>query len=335
MPGEYRAGIEAALLFDETDRGRIDVRGDDAAVFLHRILASDVRGLAVGRGQRSLLLSSKGKVLFDFDLFRTAEGATLSLPAGLAPALLSALDTYLFAESVKLEDTSAGYAPLALCGPLAADVVRSATGLEVPAEDHGWIRGRSGDLDLCVARVSVAGSPGCLVDAGAAAAPTLWTRMREAGARPAGLVVRDILRVEAGQALYGEDLDENVYPQEARLEDAFSLTKGCFIGQEVVAKIDTYGGLNKRLVGLKISHDDPVARGTRLFRDEDGERRDLGLITSWAYSFALDTGLALGFVKRRHQKPGTRFHVGDSAAIAEIVSIPVRSGAVPITGEFE
>lgn len=177
--------------------------------------------------------------------------------------------------------------------------------------------------------------PGCLLDAGAAAAPALWTRLREAGARPAGLVVRDILRVEAGQALYGEDLDENVYPQEARLEDAFSLTKGCFIGQEVVAKIDTYGGLNKRLVGLKVSHGDPVARGTRLFLDEDGERRDLGLITSWAYSFALDTGLALGFVKRKHQKPGTRFFLGESGATAEIVPIPVRSGAVPVTGEFE
>jgi folate-binding protein YgfZ len=157
----------------------------------------------------------------------------------------------------------------------------------------------------------------------------------EAGARPAGIIARDILRVEAGQAVYGEDIDESVYPQEARLENAFSLTKGCFIGQEVVAKIDTYGGLNKRLVGLKISHDDPIVPGTRLLRTEDGEQRDLGVITSWAYSFVLDTGLALGYVKRRHQKPGTRFQVGESGATAEIVPIPVRSGAVPVTGEFE
>ena len=81
-----------------------------------------------------------------------------------------------------------------------------------------------------------------------------------------------------------------MYPQEARLESAFSLDKGCYIGQEVVAKIDTYGGLNKRLVALKVSHDDPVARGTRLFRLDEGEWRDLGVVTSWAYSFVLDTG---------------------------------------------
>ena len=79
-----------------------------------------------------------------------------------------------------------------------------------------------------------------------------------------------------------------------------------------MAKIDTYGGLNKRLVALRISHDDPVARGTRLFRDDEGEWRDLGVVTSWAYSFVLDTGLVLAYVKRRHQAPGTVFRVGDS-----------------------
>lgn len=327
--------MESAALFDETERGRIEIRGEEACAFLHRILASDVRSLAEGRGQRSLLLSAKGKVLFDFDLFRVADGASLSLPAGTATRLLAALDTYLFAEKVSLADTSAEHAPLALCGPTARDLVSRATGLEVPADDHSWNRGRSGNLELFVARVPVAGSSGCLVDAGAEGASELWTRLKEAGAKPAGIVARDILRIEAGRALYGEDVDESVYPQEARLQDAFSLTKGCFIGQEVVAKIDTYGGLNKRLVGLKISHDDPVPRGTRLLLDEGGERRDLGVVTSWAYSFVLDTGLALAFVKRKHQEPGTVFHLGDGDATAEIVPLPVRSGALPISGGSE
>src|SRR5204862_1300194 len=102
------------------------------------------------------------------------------------------------------------------------------------------------------------GSPGFRLDAGPEGAIELWRSLVAAGARPTGVVVRDVLRVEGGSALFGVDVDESVYPQEARLESAFSLEKGCYIGQEVVAKIDTYGGLNKRLVALRISHDDPI-----------------------------------------------------------------------------
>jgi len=335
VPKEYRAGVEGCALFDETDRGRIDVRGEESAGFLHRILASDVRGLAEGQGQPSLLLSSKGKVLFAFDLFRSSEGATLSVAAGDGPGLLAALDTYRFAEKVGFEDLTTACAPLTLAGPDVARVVRDAIGADLPERDFAWSRAswRSGEIRL--ARRPVAGSPGALLDAGPALAAGLWDSLREAGATPAGLVARDCLRVEAGVALPHEDVDENVYPQEARLENAFSLEKGCYIGQEVVAKIDTYGGLNKRLVALKVSHDDPVARGTRLHRVEDGERRDLGVVTSWAYSFVLDTGLVLAYVKRRSQSVGTRFEIGDGPSTAEVVPIPVRAGAIPVTGAFE
>src|SRR6185295_10652652 len=188
---------------------------------------------------------------------------------------------------------------------------------------------------LTITRRSVAGSPGLRLDAGPARVTALWRALVEAGAQPAGRIAHDSLRAEALSAEPLVDIDENVYPQEARLESAFSLDKGCYIGQEVVAKIDTYGGLNKRLVALRISHDDPVPRGTRLFRDEGGEVRDLGVVTSWAYSFVLDSGLALAYVKRRHQAPGTQFTLGDSAATATIVPLPVRQGAITVTGEFE
>ncbi len=349
VPAEYRAAQEAAVVFDETQRGRIKITGADAAAFLHRILANDARALTAGQGNRNLLLSSKGKVRFDFDLFRgtlanAAEGFSLSVPPRSAAALLAALDMYLFSEKVVAEDRSERCAPLDLCGPRAEAIVSAAFGTVPPPHDHAWSIAEFDGTQLSIARLTVAGSPGFRVDAGPEAAPRLWDRLRELGARPAGIVVRDILRVEAGAALFGADIDEQVYPQEARLESAFSLDKGCYIGQEVVAKIDTYGGLNKRLVALKISHDDPIAPGTRLFRVEENESRDLGVVTSWAYSFVLDTGLVLAYVKRRHQAAGTVFRVGEprgteesreTDASATIVPIPVRSGAVPVTGGFE
>jgi folate-binding protein YgfZ len=335
VPGEYGAAQTAACLFDETDRGRIDVTGAEAASFLHRITANDVLALAAGEGSRNVLLSSKGKVLFEFDVSRDTDGLSLSVPRGSTPGLLKALDTYLFAEKVVLEDASDLCAPISICGPESDAIVARVGGSTLPRGDHDWVRARFGEHVLTIVRLSVAGSPGFRLDAGPEGTSALWQALVAAGARPAGVVVRDILRVEAGSALYGVDVDDSVYPQEARLESAFSLEKGCYIGQEVVAKIDTYGGLNKRLVALRISHDDPIARGTRLFREEDGERRDLGVITSWAYSFVLDTGLVLAYVKRRHQHAGTSFRVGETDASATIVPIPVRSGAVPVTGEFE
>jgi folate-binding protein YgfZ len=313
------------------------VSGPDALAFLHRLLANDVRSLRPGQGNRSLLLSSKGKVRFDVDVALEEQRALLSL-AGDSEALRQALETYHFTEKLEVTDVSAEHAPLAVCGPRAREVLAKAFGGLPELADHESTTLHLGRAPITVTALPVAGSPGWRVDGGPRLALELWNALREAGATPAGRIVHDILRVEAGWAEHGVDVDDGVYPQEARIERAFSLAKGCYVGQEVVAKIDTYGGLNKRLVALRVSHDDPVERGTRLWREDEGEWRDLGLVTSWAYSFVLDTGLVLAYVKRRHQKPGTRFRLGDANAPsgeATIVPLPVRSNALAPTGEFE
>jgi folate-binding protein YgfZ len=319
VPAEYRAGREGAALFDTTDRGRLSIHGAESTDFLHRLLANHVRPLAVGDGNANLLLSPKGKVLFDFELTRHADHFELSTGPGRAAPLLAALERYHFAEKLRLEDTSPEHAPLELLGPRAPNVAEGAAGRTLQLAPFAWrdLPWRGGSL-----RVQTVAGGIWRLDAGAQLAPQLWDALREGGAVPAGLVARDSLRVEAGRALYGVDVDENVYPQEAGLEGAFALDKGCYVGQEVVAKIDTYGGLNKRLLTLRVEHSDPVPRGTPLMREEGDTRRELGLVTSWAYSFALDTGLVLGYVKRSHQAPGTVFDLGSSGARATVVLPP-------------
>ncbi len=335
VPAEYRAGCEGAALFDRTDRGSIDVVGAEAAPFLHRLLANTVRTLKSGEGNRNMLLSSRGKVLAIFDLQQAADRVRLSTEPEAAAGLIGALDTYLFAEKVKLVERSKDSAALDLAGPKAREIAQSLLGAELPARDHAWI---DVDFEGTPVRAStqiVAGSPGVRLDGGPAIAMHLWDALVQRGATPAGLAAEDCLRAESSWAQPGVDIDENVYPQEARLERAFSLTKGCYIGQEVVAKIDTYGGLNKRLVALRVSNDEPLARGTRLSRLDDGEWRDLGVVTTWAWSFVLDAALALAFVKRRHQAPGTEFRVGEGPTTATVVASPVRPSAVEVTGERE
>ena len=324
VPGEYRAARAGAALLDAGDRGRVSVRGKDAADFLHRLLANHVKSLGPGDGNANLLLSPKGKVLFDFDVARHAAHFELSTPPGRARALCEALERYHFSEDVRVEETSASHAPLELWGPGAGAILARLLAAPPPElRPRAWMASiwKGGALALSALDVRA-----WRRDAGAERAVELWEGLRAAGATPCGLVVRDSLRIEAGRALAGVDVDENVYPQEAALEDAFALDKGCYVGQEVVAKIDTYGGLNKRLLVLQVDHSDPVARGTKLVRLDEGERRELGLVTSWAYSFALEGGLVLGYVKRRHQEPGTVFQLVDEHGAlhgcATIVSPP-------------
>ena len=320
VPGEYAAARGTCALFDETDRGRVDVLGPDGADFLQRLLANVVTALEPGQGNRNLLLTGKGKVRFDFDLARTEAGFQLSTPPGQAADLSAALDMYLFAEDAQLVNATDSHAPLLVVGPEAEAAIIGALG-STPREEHAAIEVELEGRPVRITRLAPFGPPSFRVDGGPELAPQLWERLSAAGARPAGRVVSDSLRVEDCRALPGADVDENVYPQEARLEEAFDLSKGCYIGQEVVAKIDTYGGLNKRLCSLRVSHSDPVEQGTRLFRhdDEKGEWRDLGMVTSWAYSFEQDSGQVLAYVKRRHQEPGTTFRIGEGPAEATLL----------------
>ncbi|QDU66928.1 YgfZ/GcvT domain-containing protein [Engelhardtia mirabilis] len=337
VPAEYKAGVEGCALFDATGRGALDMGGDDRLEFCHRILANTVRGLEPGQGNRQLLLSPKGKVLADFELRFEADRFRLSTEPGAAPALAQALDMFLFADKVELTDVTGEHTPLDLCGPKAGEVLSAVLGPLPEVSDYGFASLDHGGMPVELSRVPVAGSWGWRVDAGPAGTEALWRALCEAGAQPAGIVARDCLRVEAGAAIFGVDITDDVYPQEARLEEAFALDKGCYVGQEVVAKIDTYGGLNKRLVALAVSHDDPVPRGAKLIAWDDKleKDRELGIVTSWAYSFVLDTGLVLAYVKRRHQAVGTEFKLDGAEGTARVVALPQRAGARPITGEFE
>ena len=336
VPGEYRAGTEGCALFDRTDRGRVRVAGGDREEFLHRLLANRVKGLEPGEGCANLLLTSKGKVVQAFELVAEDDGFVLDVWPEQAPALITALDLYLFTDDVQLEDVSRSTAPLGLCGLQAERVVRTLVPELPELTMHGVHQATFQGAPLGIARRAVAGSEGYEVDAGPERARALWDALVAAGATPAGRVAEDCLRVEACQAEFGVDIDENVYPQEARLEGAFSLDKGCYIGQEVVAKIDTYGGLNKCMMALRIDHDDPLPRGTRLtVPDAERGTREVGIVTSWAYSFVLDTGLALGQVKRRHQQLGTQLGLEGREGRATIVRMPVREGGLPVTGDQE
>ena len=316
VPAEYRAARTGTLLFDVSERGLVRLSGNDTEAFLHRILANRVKGLTVGTGNPNLLLSGKGKVVHTFDLVHTGEVSfEASTPPGDAPRLVQSLERYLFSEDTTLTDATDEHAPLELVGPDAPAYVERVLGprsLPLPdgAGGHRWVECTSTEHGrVCVTSLSIAGVPGLRLEPRPDACVTLWRALLEVGAIPGGLVVWDSLRAEHVVGAFGRDVTEDVYPQEARLDSAFALDKGCYIGQEVVAKIDTYGGLNKRLMLLRVDHDDPVEAGTRLVARDGAEARELGLVTTWAYSFAHDCGVVLAYVKRKHQDAGRVFEL--------------------------
>lgn len=316
--GELEALSLGCALLDETDLGALRAAGPDATDFLQRVLAGDVRGLAAGEIRRNLLLSAKGKVRGLFELARLSSDELLLLcPPGGAASLRAALDAYLFAEELELLDTSAEHAPLALVGPLAEATFASAFPGLPPPPDGRVARCEQGSVALLVLHRRRHGAPGFLIDGGPAAAAELWRALRAAGARPCGRQAREVHRIAAGAALPGLDVDDSRYPQEARLEDAFSLAKGCYVGQEVVAKIDTYGGLHRRLVVLE-SESAQLAVGSALFELESGERREIGEVSSSAPR-PQGGSLALAYVKLEHEGPGTRLAVGEEGSEARVI----------------
>ncbi|MFT5287392.1 MAG: folate-binding protein YgfZ [Planctomycetota bacterium] len=323
VPAEYESAHSGCAMFDSTERGLIRVTGEDAASFLHGLLSNEVRSLEAGTGNANLLLSAKGKVLYGFDLFMGEDEILLSAEPGTGAALMTALDMYHFVEKVVFEDISEQHAPISVCGASALQLLTEVLGELPELSDHSHARIDWNGNSVWITALEVAGSPGYRIDAGGEHASELWNALQAAGASPTGQVVQDIMRVEAGRAAHGTDITDEIYPQEARLDAAFSLEKGCYIGQEVVAKIDTYGGLNKQIMVLKMTHDDPITPGTPLEFTEDGETRKLGVVTSWAYSFVLDTGLVLAYVKRKHQETGKIFQV--AGADATIVEFPVKA----------
>ena len=323
VPKEYASATEGWALFARSNLPLVRIEGGEAQAYLTRILAGDTRGLEEGASQRNMLLSPKGKVLHLFDLTRTENGFRAIPAPGGAAGLMQGLDMYHFGEDIQWHDASSEGLVLEVLGPKAQSGLE--TTLQVSLDANSGQRTLA-DWDggqVEVTPWSVAGHPGWRLIVAPDGALSLWQALTQGGAQPAGLVVFDSLRAESGFAVWGVDIDDSVYPQEARLDDAFSLTKGCYIGQEVVAKIDTYGGLNKRLMLLTLSDDDPVAPGTRLLEaGADGEPRDLGVITTWAYSFALDRAVVLGYVKRKHQALGTQFALAESDRSATIVEFP-------------
>ena len=300
-------------MVDRSVRGAVIVTGPDALRFLQDLLSQDLADLGDGEGVHTLLLQPQGKLDVDLRLLRiTDEEFRLDCEVGMGERLAASLERYRIRVKVQIEDRTETEGCIMLRGPETIGRVETVLGVEAPPTQH---RHAVTDSGLRVVRANwpglteTGGSTGVDLLGSRAVITAAWAALRDFGVRPAGLDAYETARIIAGVPRQGRDLDERTIPQEAFLDgDAVSFTKGCFIGQELVCRIDTRGHVNRYLRLLSMESDDsawtpsPVATGVGAQIIVNA--KVVGEITSMA---RISTGpgrfAALGYVRREVQPP--------------------------------
>ena len=257
-----------AILVDRSFRTRIRVSGAKAADMVTGLVTNDVKALQVGQGLYAAALTPKGKIVADVRVFALgapdAEGpAPASLlvdaPPRAGAAWAEAVRKYVNPRVAPYRDETATLRDFGVFGAQARHVVEKAIGIGAAAlsalPPYAHLPAQLGGAQLVVARVPDLEVDGFEIFAPAESAPALWRRLEESGGTPAGLIAWDVARVEAGRPEWGIDIDDNTIPQEANFDDlhAISYTKGCYVGQETVARVHFRGHVNRHLRGLRFA----------------------------------------------------------------------------------
>jgi folate-binding protein YgfZ len=302
---DYRVIREGAAIGAIAERRQIAVTGQDRAQYLQGLLTNDIPALAAGSGCYSAWLTPQGRMLTDMHVLESGSMILLDVPAETAPATLERLEQFIFSEDVQVASLDGSLVGVWVHGP------RSAAALEQalqPAQSLAtWPDYRHAALTtehgpVSVARIDQIRGPGYCAYVAPAEAPGLITALERAGAVSVGAGALNTARVEAAYPLFGIDLTPDTIPLEAGIEArAISLTKGCYVGQEIIIRVLHRGGgrVARKLVSLRFA-EAPPERGARLHAGE----REVGFVTSTAESPRFGA-IGLGYVHRDFTAAGS------------------------------
>ena len=305
---DYRTITEACGLLDRSERGKLALTGSDARSFLQGQVTNDVESLAAGGGCYAAFLTPKGKMLGDLRILATDDELLLDTERVALQELFNMIRRFSIGYDVQLHKRTLESGLLSLIGPQA----EALSGVsELPPVEHAHILTEVGGIDARAIRTDVGIDLLCEAKDTEALAAVL----HDAGAAVVSEATADCVRIEHGRPRYGIDLDDSVIPQEAGLnERAVSFTKGCYVGQETVARLFYRGKPNRQLRGLKLSA--PAQSGDDVVFGE----RVVGRLGSVVQSPALGP-LALALV-RREAPPGSEVSVGSHQVSAVVVELP-------------
>ncbi len=322
-----------AGLFAMETRGLLEITGGDRVRWRNGMVSNDVEALEPGparSGCYATLLSRKGRIVTDLHVLLRPEAYWLELSRDVVSEITSTLEKFIVADDVELADRSADTDRLGLEGPAARAILGAAADAPAACPDlapAACADLRIGGVDAVVAAFGWSGETAYQILAPAGGGDAVAACLEEA-AEPGALrrtseAVLEILRVEAGIPRLGAELSDDVLPDEARLEAAISTTKGCYTGQEIVARLDSRGHVNHRLVGLRFDGDAPPEPDAELAL-EDG--KVVGEVTSSCLSSLGPIGL--GYARLPHDAPGSVLRCGSQTA--RVAALPLVS-ADPIS----
>lgn len=323
---EHRAVREAAGLFDLSHMGEIYVEGPDADAALSFALVSDPRSLPVGRAQYTMICNAAGGIIDDMIVYRLESERFLVVPnASNARAVSDALAERLEGFRAILDDETFGTALVGIQGPRAADLLAPLTDVDLEALAYYAIAaGSVAGIPGLVARTGYTGEDGFEIFVDGAAAADLWDALAASGdgsaPMPVGLGARDTLRLEAGMPLYGNELDAETTPFEARLGRVVRLAKaGDFVGRGALELAEEQGP-RKLLVGLTLEGRGIARHGYRVWSGD----RSSGMVTSGTMSPTLGTAIAMAYVAPEDAEIGTMLDVEirEQRVPAQVVPMP-------------
>ncbi len=311
---EHHAVRQGVGMADLSHRGTLRITGDDRVTWLQSIISNDILPLQPGQWLPSGFLSHKGKMLSYFRVYRLEESLFVEDMGEVGDATYQAFKKFLlYGTKAKMQNCVDTWGILLVGGPKAPPLLQQALGLAVADVPAGsFLTHDLNGQSILLARTQETGECDVEIFAPRDALEQVWQRVWEAGKtfdlRAVGTQARESLRIEAGIPKLGPDVNDQIVPPEANLEGkAFSLSKGCYPGQEVVARMDTYGNVKRRLVGLVIDAQEngiPPAHA-KVFSED----REVGWISSATHSPTLNATIALGFPLRDFSAPGTALNV--------------------------
>jgi folate-binding protein YgfZ len=308
-----RAVIGGAGLFRLAERGLLEVTGSERVRWLDGMVTASVAPLVPGDGTHALALTQQGRIVADLHLRVEAERIVADLEREAVEPLRAHLDARIIADDVTLRDASEDAVHLALEGPEASAVLARA-GASLPELGLGAFAViELAGFPVTAAAYGFTGMPALQLFVPPSAAGAVGRVLIDAGAIEASPDVLECLRIAAGAPRLGHDIDETVLPAEARLERVISTTKGCYTGQEVVARMSSRGRVSHLLVGLAFDGSPPSDALLKL------EGREVGEVTS-VFDSPLHGAIGLGYVRADRETPGTRLSA-DGCEV-EVVALP-------------
>lgn len=307
---EYWALRKNAGVRDVSFFGKAKITGRDAQDFLHRMISNDVKSLQPGKGVWGLFLDIKGHIQGDMKIYRFQDFLMMILQRHALERVIKGLDRYVISEQLRMIDVSEEFGLFQIFGPNAASVLLSKGVQALPTDELSFQSASINGIEIQIIRMGTGYS--ILVPAGSATDLLNFLDLQPIGQR--GF---NIFRIETGLPVLGLDYDDSNLPQESRLDKAISFTKGCYLGQEVIARLDAQGHVNKILVGLESNTE--LKPEQKLYFGE----KEIGRITSAAYSPLKKLNVGLGYVRREHAKDGQTLQFSNDNTTVIVRNLPM------------